>query len=287
MGEERGGRAPSTSRWRATRARPSRSPSFSVAMAAGAGAPAVHDGPGRRRGPGRAAVRRLVERLDRRRAGRRRRPRGQARRHRAPARSRRSAPPRSAPPRPCVVLSLALGWRAGLVHLATVASAWAYNAAAQEHRAGPGRRTRSRSASCRWPSRWPCRAQPVAAWWAMAAGALLGHRCARRQRGAGPAGRPGHRRARAAAPGGRDRDEHRHGAGARRRDGPARPGAARVRRARSPPARSSLAVGLTIVGHRAGARAAGATGCRSVRDRGRGGRRGPAGAVGLGRRLTA
>ncbi|WP_370503863.1 UbiA family prenyltransferase [Cellulomonas sp. ICMP 17802] len=73
----------------------------------------------------------------------------------------------------CVVLSFALGWRAGLVHLATVASAWAYNLGLK---------------STAWS--WAPYAfsfgflplaialalpgAPVAAWWAVAAGALLG-----------------------------------------------------------------------------------------------------------------
>jgi len=73
----------------------------------------------------------------------------------------------------CIVLSLALGWRAGLVHLATVASAWAYNLGLK---------------STVWS--WAPYAfsfgflpmaialalpgAPVAAWWAVGAGALLG-----------------------------------------------------------------------------------------------------------------
>ncbi|KQY21327.1 hypothetical protein ASD16_18675 [Cellulomonas sp. Root485] len=73
----------------------------------------------------------------------------------------------------CVVLSLALGWRAGLVHLATVASAWAYNA-------------RLKSTVWSWAPyafsfgflplaiALALPGAPVAAWWAMAAGALLG-----------------------------------------------------------------------------------------------------------------
>ena len=73
----------------------------------------------------------------------------------------------------CVVLSLALGWRAGLVHLATVASAWAYN-------------VRLKSTVWSWAPyafsfgflplaiALALPGQPVAAWWAMAAGALLG-----------------------------------------------------------------------------------------------------------------
>ena len=73
----------------------------------------------------------------------------------------------------CVVLSLALGWRAGVVHLATVASAWAYN-------------LRLKSTVWSWAPyafsfgflplaiALALPGSPVAAWWAMAAGALLG-----------------------------------------------------------------------------------------------------------------
>jgi 4-hydroxybenzoate polyprenyltransferase len=73
----------------------------------------------------------------------------------------------------CVVLSLALGWRAGLVHLATVASAWAYN-------------VRLKSTPWSWAPyafsfgflplaiALALPGMPVAAWWAMTAGALLG-----------------------------------------------------------------------------------------------------------------
>jgi 4-hydroxybenzoate polyprenyltransferase len=73
----------------------------------------------------------------------------------------------------CVVLSLALGWRAGLVHLATVASAWAYN-------------LRLKSTVWSWAPyafsfgllplaiALALPGAPVAAWWALAAGALLG-----------------------------------------------------------------------------------------------------------------
>lgn len=73
----------------------------------------------------------------------------------------------------CVVLSLALGWRAGVVHLATVASAWAYN-------------LRLKSTVWSWvPYAFSfgflplaialaLPGAPVAAWWAMTAGALLG-----------------------------------------------------------------------------------------------------------------
>lgn len=73
----------------------------------------------------------------------------------------------------CVVLSLALGWRPGLVHLATVASAWAYN-------------VRLKSTVWSWAPyafsfgflplgiALALPGSPVAAWWAMAAGALLG-----------------------------------------------------------------------------------------------------------------
>ena len=73
----------------------------------------------------------------------------------------------------CVVLSFAIGWRAGLVHVATVASAWAYNLGLK---------------STAWS--WAPYAfsfgflplavalalpgTPTAAWWAIAAGALLG-----------------------------------------------------------------------------------------------------------------
>ncbi|WP_315096586.1 UbiA family prenyltransferase [uncultured Cellulomonas sp.] len=73
----------------------------------------------------------------------------------------------------CVVASLALGWRAGLVHLATVASAWTYNLGLK---------------STVWS--WAPYAfsfgflplaialalpgAPVAAWWVVGAGALLG-----------------------------------------------------------------------------------------------------------------
>ncbi len=73
----------------------------------------------------------------------------------------------------CVVLSLLLGWRAGLVHLATVASAWAYNA-------------RLKSTAWSWAPyafsfgflplaiALALPGNPVAAWWAIGAGALLG-----------------------------------------------------------------------------------------------------------------
>ncbi|MET0788312.1 MAG: UbiA family prenyltransferase [Cellulomonas sp.] len=73
----------------------------------------------------------------------------------------------------CVVLSFALGWRAGLVHLATVASAWAYN-------------LRLKSTVWSWAPyafsfgflplaiALALPGAPVAAWWAMVAGALLG-----------------------------------------------------------------------------------------------------------------
>ncbi|WP_456789233.1 UbiA family prenyltransferase [Cellulomonas sp. P5_C5] len=73
----------------------------------------------------------------------------------------------------CVVLSLALGWRPGVVHLATVASAWAYN-------------VRLKSTVWSWAPyafsfgflplaiALALPGSPVAAWWAMAAGALLG-----------------------------------------------------------------------------------------------------------------
>ena len=73
----------------------------------------------------------------------------------------------------CIVLSLSLGWRAGLVHLATVASAWSYNAWLK---------------STIWS--WAPYAfsfgflpmaialalpgYPLAAWWAVLGGALLG-----------------------------------------------------------------------------------------------------------------
>jgi len=73
----------------------------------------------------------------------------------------------------CVALSLALGWRAGLVHLATVASAWAYN-------------VRLKSTLWSWAPyafsfgflplaiALALPGQPVAAWWAILGGALLG-----------------------------------------------------------------------------------------------------------------
>ncbi|MBO3084632.1 UbiA family prenyltransferase [Cellulomonas fengjieae] len=73
----------------------------------------------------------------------------------------------------CVLLSLALGWRAGLVHLATVASAWAYN-------------LRLKSTVWSWAPyafsfgflpmaiALALPGAPVAAWWAVGAGALLG-----------------------------------------------------------------------------------------------------------------
>ena len=73
----------------------------------------------------------------------------------------------------CVVLSFALGWRAGLVHLATVASAWAYN-------------VRLKSTPWSWAPyafsfgflplaiALALPGAPVAAWWAITAGALLG-----------------------------------------------------------------------------------------------------------------
>ena len=89
-------------------------------------APRPHDRPGRCRDPHRAAVGRLVERLDRRGARRRRRPHGQAGQRR-PADRLDGAHGRPLALAACVVLSMSLGWRAGLVHLATVASAWSYN----------------------------------------------------------------------------------------------------------------------------------------------------------------
>jgi 4-hydroxybenzoate polyprenyltransferase len=73
----------------------------------------------------------------------------------------------------CVPASLALGWRAGLLHLAAVAAAWAYNA-------------RLKSTLLSWaPYAFAFGAVPsivtlavdepvLAPWWATAAGALLG-----------------------------------------------------------------------------------------------------------------
>jgi 4-hydroxybenzoate polyprenyltransferase len=73
----------------------------------------------------------------------------------------------------CVPLSLALGWRSGLVHLAAVAAAWAYNA-------------RLKSTAWSWapycfsfgalPSvvTLALPGHPWAPWWATGAGALLG-----------------------------------------------------------------------------------------------------------------
>ena len=146
---------------------------FAVAMAAGADAPARDDGSGRCRGPGRAAVGRLVQRLDRRRTGTR--PSDGRTSPSAPGgwRSRTVRTAALSAAAACVVLSLALGWRAGLVHLATVASAWAYN-------------VRLKSTVWSWAPyafsfgflplaiALALPGSPVAAWWAMAAGALLG-----------------------------------------------------------------------------------------------------------------
>ena len=73
----------------------------------------------------------------------------------------------------CVVLSMSLGWRAGLVHLATVASAWSYN-------------LRLKSTIWSWAPyafsfgflplaiALALPGHPVAAWWAVVGGALLG-----------------------------------------------------------------------------------------------------------------
>ncbi|WP_028049091.1 UbiA family prenyltransferase [Cellulomonas sp. URHD0024] len=73
----------------------------------------------------------------------------------------------------CVAFSLALGWRAGLVHLATVASAWSYN-------------VRLKSTVWSWAPyafsfgflpmavALALPGYPVAAWWAVLGGALLG-----------------------------------------------------------------------------------------------------------------
>ena len=73
----------------------------------------------------------------------------------------------------CVVLSMALGWRAGLVHLATVASAWSYN-------------LRLKSTVWSWAPyafsfgflplaiALALPGHPTAAWWAIVGGALLG-----------------------------------------------------------------------------------------------------------------
>ncbi|WP_051640199.1 UbiA family prenyltransferase [Cellulomonas sp. URHE0023] len=73
----------------------------------------------------------------------------------------------------CVVLSFSLGWRAGLVHLATVASAWSYN-------------VRLKSTAWSWAPyafsfgflplaiALALPGSPVAAWWAVLGGALLG-----------------------------------------------------------------------------------------------------------------
>lgn len=73
----------------------------------------------------------------------------------------------------CVVLSMSLGWRAGLVHLATVASAWSYN-------------LRLKSTVWSWAPyafsfgflplaiALALPGHPVAAWWAVLGGALLG-----------------------------------------------------------------------------------------------------------------
>jgi 4-hydroxybenzoate polyprenyltransferase len=73
----------------------------------------------------------------------------------------------------CVVLSAALGWRAGLVNVATVASAWAYN-------------VRLKSTAWSWAPfafsfgllpmvvALALPGSPWAAWWAVAGGALLG-----------------------------------------------------------------------------------------------------------------
>ena len=147
---------------------------FAVAMAAGAGAPAPHDRPGRCRDPGRAAVGRLVERLDRRRT---------------------ATPPSAAPDKPVGAGRLAVstvrtaalvargGVRASSRWRSAGAPGWCTwrpsrrrgrTTSGSRAPSGRGRRTRSRSASCRWPSRSRCPVHPVAAWWAMAAGALLG-----------------------------------------------------------------------------------------------------------------
>ncbi|WP_426595064.1 UbiA family prenyltransferase [Cellulomonas sp. McL0617] len=73
----------------------------------------------------------------------------------------------------CVVFSMSLGWRAGLVHLATVASAWSYN-------------LRLKSTLWSWAPyafsfgflplaiALALPGHPLAAWWAVLGGALLG-----------------------------------------------------------------------------------------------------------------
>lgn len=73
----------------------------------------------------------------------------------------------------CVVLSLLLGWAAGVVHLAAVASAWSYN-------------LRLKRTAWSWAPyalsfgllplalALALPGRPTAAWWAMGAGALLG-----------------------------------------------------------------------------------------------------------------
>lgn len=73
----------------------------------------------------------------------------------------------------CVVLSLLLGWAAGLVHLAAVASAWSYNLRLKRTAWSWAPYALSfgllpLALSLALPGR------PTAAWWAIGAGALLG-----------------------------------------------------------------------------------------------------------------
>ena len=126
MGEEPAGRASSTSRWPATRRPTVAVTVFAIAMAAGADAPAATTAlVGAAVLAGQLSVGWSNDWIDADRdaaVGRTDKPVGAGRL--AVATVRTAALSAAAA---CVVLSLALGWRAGLVHLATVASAWAYN----------------------------------------------------------------------------------------------------------------------------------------------------------------